>query len=96
MVPGTLRESAAASGQGYGYGSVVLYQCMDGYQFDLQTPKRPVTCRDDGNWYPEPTSLYCTGNYKAYHSLIMPLCNKVSISTDLLPHDLVHLTFIVR
>jgi len=62
-VPNAIRHHVVPGQPSYVYGSMVYYRCIDGYLFVGGMPKKSVTCRDDGRWYPDPTSLYCVGRY---------------------------------
>ncbi|CAK8677832.1 unnamed protein product [Clavelina lepadiformis] len=58
-VPNTLRHDVARPTDAFTFGSVVMYKCVTGRWFSRDLVKVSITCRDDANWYPPVTSLYC-------------------------------------
>lgn len=61
-VPQTYRYDVPRPSDEFFSGAVIMYKCGAGKWFGKDIYKIAITCRDDAQWYPHPTTIYCKGS----------------------------------
>ena len=59
-LPVILHSTHSSPENGTHYGSVVQYECLEGYRFQSGDTVAVVTCYEDGSWQPDIN--HCQGN----------------------------------